>query len=93
MQFAVMGEHVRRAIAEGLTPAAAADAVFDAIAQDRFWVIPQQDFLDLAISRWGMIAERANPQPFENVPGLPPRTQMIEEALALLVEGDAGDPT
>jgi NAD(P)-dependent dehydrogenase (short-subunit alcohol dehydrogenase family) len=88
MQFAVVGDHLRRAIAEGLTPAAIADAVFDAVEQDRFWVLPQQDFLDLAINRWGMIAERVNPQAPERIPGLPTRTEMIEQAMQALAEGN-----
>jgi len=91
MQMAVMGHHLQRAIAEGSTPAAIADAVFSAVTEDRFWVVPHQDFLDLAVARWDLIAERANPMPPENVPGLPPRTQMIEEALAALAGLQDGD--
>ena len=60
---AVFREHVTRALAEGRTPASVADAVADAIAADRFWVIPHQDFLDIAVARWETIAERADPEP------------------------------
>lgn len=72
-------QHVRRAIEEGSTPAYVADAVFDAVASGRYWVLPHQDFLDLCIERWNLIAERADPAPSEHVPGMPPRSQVIAE--------------
>ena len=77
-------EHISRAIAEGRTPASVADAVAEAIEADRFWVIPHQDFLDLAVARWDMIAERADPEPPEHLPGMPPRTQIVAEVMAAL---------
>jgi len=76
--------HVRRAVDEGATPAAVADAVAEAVAADRFWVIPHQEFLDLAIDRWHSIAERLDPERAEDVPGLPPRSQIIAEVMAAL---------
>ncbi len=76
--------YYERAIAEGRTPASAADAVADAIAADRFWVIPHQDFFDLCIGRWATIAQRANPQPPERMPGMPPRAQLLAEVSAAL---------
>jgi NAD(P)-dependent dehydrogenase (short-subunit alcohol dehydrogenase family) len=82
--FAVMIGHAKRAIAEGVTPASIADAVAEAVTADRFWVIPQQDFLDLIVARWESIAERLDPDPPENVPGMPPRSQIIEEVLRAL---------
>ena len=36
----IVGHHVRRAIAEGATPAFIADAVADSVLADRFWVHP-----------------------------------------------------
>ena len=72
------------ALAEGRTPASVADAVAEAIVADRFWVIPHQDFLDLVISRWDTIAERADPDPPEHMPGMPPRSQIIAEVMAAL---------
>jgi len=81
---AVLITHVRRAIDEGATPAAVADAVADAVAAARFWVIPHQDFLELAIDRWHRIAERLDPEPAEDVPGLPPRSQIVAEMMAAL---------
>ena len=81
---AVFREHVTRALAEGRTPASVADAVADAIAADRFWVIPHQDFLDIAIARWETIGEQVDPEPAEHVPGMPPRSQMIAEVMAAL---------
>ena len=76
--------YATRAIAEGRTPASVADAVADAVVTDRFWVIPHQDFLDLCIDRWSTIAERADPEAAENVPGMPPRSQILAEVAAAL---------
>lgn len=86
---AVTEAHVGRALAEGRTPASVADAVFDAVVADRFWVIPHQDFLDVAIERWATIAERADPEPAEHVPGMPPRSQILAEVAAALGETPA----
>jgi NAD(P)-dependent dehydrogenase (short-subunit alcohol dehydrogenase family) len=80
----ILRVHVTRAIAEGRTPASVADAVADAIVADRFWVIPHQDFLDLCVERWATVAERADPQPAEDVPGMPPRSQVLAEVAAAL---------
>jgi NAD(P)-dependent dehydrogenase (short-subunit alcohol dehydrogenase family) len=77
-------KYATRAIAEGRTPASVADAVADAILADRFWVIPHQDFLDLCIDRWASIAERADPLAPEDVPGMPPRSQILAEVAAAL---------
>ena len=82
--YSVFVDHARRAIAEGVTPASIADAVADAVIADRFWIIPQQEFLDLIIERWDTIAERLDPDPPENVPGMPPRSQIIAEVQQLL---------
>jgi hypothetical protein len=82
--MAVLVGHARRAVDEGATPAAVADAVADAVAADRFWVIPHQEFLDLAIERWHRIADRLDPEPAENIPGMPPRSQIVAEMMAAL---------
>jgi NAD(P)-dependent dehydrogenase (short-subunit alcohol dehydrogenase family) len=81
--------HFRRAIDEGSTPAAMADAVADAVSAGRFWVLPHQDFLDLAIERWHRIADRLDPDPPEDVPGLPPRSQIVSEVLAAMAAAAA----
>jgi NAD(P)-dependent dehydrogenase (short-subunit alcohol dehydrogenase family) len=80
----VMERHVRRAIDEGVQPAFIADAVADAVEAGRFWVIPQTEFLDLAVGRWATIGERADPVPNEHVPGMPPRSQIVAEVMAAL---------
>jgi NAD(P)-dependent dehydrogenase (short-subunit alcohol dehydrogenase family) len=85
----VMDPHLRRAIDEGATPASIADAVADAITAGRYWVLPHQDFLDLVIRRWDLIAERANPAPAEDVPGMPPRSQILEEVRRALFPTEA----
>jgi NAD(P)-dependent dehydrogenase (short-subunit alcohol dehydrogenase family) len=91
---AVTRQYVERALAEGRTPASVADAVVEAVVADRFWVIPHQDFLDLCIERWATIAERADPEPPEDVPGMPPRSQILAEvAAALGLDAPASAPT
>lgn len=76
--------HFRRAIDGGLPPAAVADAVADAIQQDRYWVFPQQEFLDLVAQRFATIAERLDPKQAGQVPGMPPRSQIDAEIRAVL---------
>ena len=83
----VMRGHVARAIAEGMPPAQVADAVVEAIVADRFWVIPGQEFLDLCTERWATIADRQNPAPASETPGMPPRDQIVAEILAALNPG------
>ncbi len=78
---AVSLKYVRRAIDEGMTPAAVADLVVDAIRSQRFWVFPHPDFLEIAVQRFHRIAEGLNPAPPEETPGLPPRAQMMAEVM------------
>ena len=80
----IMQGHVRRAIDEGTPPAKVADLVVDAICADRFWVFPNPDFLELAVERFHRIAEGLDPEPPENTPGLPPRSQMLAEVAAAI---------
>jgi NAD(P)-dependent dehydrogenase (short-subunit alcohol dehydrogenase family) len=82
--LAVVIGYFRRAIDEGSTPAFVADAVADAITADRFWVIPHQEFLDIVVQRWETIADRADPDPPEHVPGMPPRSQVMAEVMAAM---------
>jgi NAD(P)-dependent dehydrogenase (short-subunit alcohol dehydrogenase family) len=79
--YAVVRHHVDRAIAEGATPAAVADLVAQAVQENRFWVFPQRDFLELAIRRWETIGEGVNPTEPEQVPGMPPAAQLNAEVL------------
>ncbi len=71
--------HLERAIAEGLTPAAVADLVVDAVTENRFWVFPHPDWLEMAADRWQLVAEGTNPEPPNSVPGMPPRDQLAAE--------------
>ena len=82
--YEVLAEHVRRAVDEGAQPALVADLVVAAIEGDRFWVFPQPEFVELAARRWHGIAEGLDPEPFVDVPGLPPAGQLREELLARL---------
>ena len=80
----VVSKHVRHAIDEAILPAAVADLVADAVAEDRFWIFTEQPFVDLVIRRWHRIAERANPETGGDVPGMPPAAQLREEVMQLL---------
>ena len=80
----IVGDHVRRAVAEGLPPAAVADLVAEAIAEERFWVFPHPDFVELAELRWRTIVEGQNPAGLPDVPGLPPSEQIAAEVAASL---------
>jgi NAD(P)-dependent dehydrogenase (short-subunit alcohol dehydrogenase family) len=76
--------YLDRAIDEGTTPASVADLVAESIEANRFWVFPHQDFLDMCIERWHLIADRHNPVEPERTPGMPPRSQMVAEVLDAL---------
>lgn len=73
----------RRAIDEGMPPAQVADRVLEAVEADRFWVIPNEDWLDIAVERWHAIADRQNPTALD-LPGMPPREQIIAEVMKML---------
>jgi len=80
----VIQGHMSRVISEGLPPARVADAVFDAISTDTYWVLPMQDeFLDRCVERWATIADRINPTALD-IPGLPPREEIVAEVLRAL---------
>lgn len=65
----IVFEVLKRVIDEGTPPAVIADAVADAVAEERFWVLPHPDFVELAVRRWHSIAEGLNPTMTMNVPG------------------------
>jgi NAD(P)-dependent dehydrogenase (short-subunit alcohol dehydrogenase family) len=83
--------YLRRAIDEGMQPAAVADLVLGAIRAGRFWVFPQREFLQLAVDRWRDVEEGLDPSPVEHVPGLPPRSQIMAEVMAAMLPPDT-DP-
>jgi hypothetical protein len=64
-----------------------ADSVADAIEADRFWVVPHEEWLDLAVRRWHTIAEGANPAEELDVPGFPSIEEVTAELQALLSGG------
>ncbi len=76
--------HLRRAIDEGMTPAAVADLVATCVEEDRFWVFPHAAWMQIAIDRWAGIAEGINPEPLEQLPGMPPTTQLVAETIAAM---------
>jgi hypothetical protein len=77
--------YLKRAIEEGMRPAAVADLVVDAVGNDRFGVFPHADFLELAMERFHTIGEGLNPDPPEEIPGMPPRSQMMAEVMAAML--------
>lgn len=79
---AAIEHHLRRAIAEGLTPAAVAELVADAVRTGRFWVLPSPDWLELASQRWDRIRAHADPQWPDRIPGLPPMSRLYQDLAA-----------
>ena len=76
--------HYERAIGDGMDPAAVADLVAEAVASDRFWILPHPEFVELAVRRWHRIAEGLDPDPAVDVPGFPPTAQWVSEIRAAL---------
>ena len=87
---AVIDPHLRRALAEGMTPAAVADLVATGIEEDRFWLFTHADWMPWAVERWDSIAEGVNPTPPEEIPAFPPRAQLIEETIAAFAQMTEG---
>jgi NAD(P)-dependent dehydrogenase (short-subunit alcohol dehydrogenase family) len=81
----VLINYARRAVDEGMQPGAVADLVVDAVRSGRFWVFPHPDFLEIATERFHSIGEQQNPQPPEEAPGMPSRTQMLAEVMAAML--------
>jgi hypothetical protein len=81
---AAIWRHYQRAVEEGLSPADVAGPVADAVHHDRYWVFPQQEWLDLLVRRTHMIAEQRTPTPADQIPGMPPRSQIVAEVRAAL---------
>ena len=76
--------HMRRAVDEGMAPAAVADLVADAITANRFWVFTEPWATQRALDRWQRIAEGHNPQTEVDAPGMPPAKQLAAEIRRLL---------
>jgi NAD(P)-dependent dehydrogenase (short-subunit alcohol dehydrogenase family) len=75
---------IRRVIDEGLTPAAVADLVADAVEAERFWVFTGPEWLELAVRRWHGIAEGQNPDLEADIPGVPPAKELMAEVMRAL---------
>jgi NAD(P)-dependent dehydrogenase (short-subunit alcohol dehydrogenase family) len=80
----VMAPHVQRAVDEGLTPAAVAEMVVAGIEEDRFWLLTHPRWMKIATDRWDTITEGVNPTAPEEIPGMPPRSKLVEEMLAAM---------
>jgi NAD(P)-dependent dehydrogenase (short-subunit alcohol dehydrogenase family) len=81
--YAVIEPHVRRAVDEATPPARIADLTVEAVREDRFWVLPDDEFLELATRRFHDIAERRNPSRAA-MPGMPPADQIAREVRTAL---------
>ncbi len=77
--------YLRRAIDEGMPPAAVADLVVDAVREDRYWVFPHPEWVEIAMERFHSVGEGQNPSPPEQFPGMPPRSQMLAEVMAAML--------
>jgi NAD(P)-dependent dehydrogenase (short-subunit alcohol dehydrogenase family) len=80
---AVTVPYGRRAVDQGIEPAAVADLVADAIAADRFWVLTDPEFTQAALRRWQAIAEGREPRIDVDMPGMPV-TEMLAEIRRML---------
>lgn len=89
---AVTRAHVQRAVDEGMPPAAVADLVVEAIRQDRYWILPHPEWVEVAMERFHRIGEGADPIQPEHFPGMPPRSEMVAEITRAMGEAssDAG---
>jgi NAD(P)-dependent dehydrogenase (short-subunit alcohol dehydrogenase family) len=76
--------HFERAIDEGMQPGAVADLVVDAVRNDRYWIFPHPDWLEIAMERFHSVGEGLDPEQPEEFPGMPPRSQMIAEMMAVM---------
>jgi NAD(P)-dependent dehydrogenase (short-subunit alcohol dehydrogenase family) len=88
--MAVSEKYVRRAIDEGMPPRAVADLVVGAVRENRYWVFPHPEFVDMAMERFHRIGEGLDPQPPEETPGMPPRSQIVAEIMAAMAAPPAG---
>jgi NAD(P)-dependent dehydrogenase (short-subunit alcohol dehydrogenase family) len=85
----VVLKHVRRAVDEGMQPAAVADQVISAVRENRYWVFPNPEFLEGVVERFHRIADQLDPAPSSQpMPGMPPREQIIAEVIAALTGGE-----
>lgn len=80
----VIRRHVQRAVDEGTDPQIVADHVVEAIRSGGFWIFPDPEFVVLAVERFRRIGEHQDPTVPEEFPGLPPRSQLMAEALAAM---------
>jgi NAD(P)-dependent dehydrogenase (short-subunit alcohol dehydrogenase family) len=86
---ALSEKYVRRAIDEGMPPRAVADLVVSAIRDNRYWIFPHPDFVEITMERFHRIGEGLDPSPPEEFPGMPPRSQIIAEVMAAMQPPDA----
>jgi hypothetical protein len=70
-----------------MQPAAVADRVVDAVREGRYWVFPHPDFVEIAAERFHRIEEHLDPVPAEQMPGMPPQSEIVAEVMAALAGG------
>ncbi len=59
-----------------------------AVEAGRFWVFPHPEFVELAVRRWHGIAEGNDPELDVEIPGMPPRAEMMAGAALALEPPD-----
>jgi len=55
--------------------------VVDAVTNGRCWVFPHPDSLEITVERFHTIGEGLDPDPPEEFPGMPPRSQLMAAML------------
>jgi NAD(P)-dependent dehydrogenase (short-subunit alcohol dehydrogenase family) len=80
----VSRNYVKRAIDEGMQPGAVADLVVDAVRDDRYWIFPHPEWIEIAMERFHRIGDGGNPVQPEEFPGMPPRSQIVAEVMAAM---------
>lgn len=66
--YAALEPHVRRAVEEGMAPAAVAGLVAEAVTSRRFWILTHPDSTEIALRRWQSIAAGEDPGQMRMLP-------------------------
>jgi hypothetical protein len=66
--YVALEPHVRRAVEEGMAPAAVAGLVAEAVTSRRFWILTHPDSTEIALRRWQSIAAGEDPSQIPTFP-------------------------
>ena len=73
-----------------MPPAVVADLVVEAIRENRYWILPHPEWVEIAMERFHRIGDGVDPVHPEHFPGMPPRSEMVAEIMRAM--GMTGDP-